>query len=81
MMFATKHPVGVLVLCVATLYALILLMSVSLPLAFIVACLIGAALLAIYFFDGLALYVSLDCRDGRHSSCDGCWCADCPHVP
>lgn len=81
MIFATKHSVGVLVLFVATLYALILLMSVSLPLAFIVACVIGAALLALFFREGRALYVSLDCRDGRHSSCDGCWCADCPHVP
>lgn len=79
-MFATKHPVGVLVLFAATLYALILLMSVSLPLACIVACLIGAALLGLYFAAGCALYVSLDCRDGRHGACDGCWCADCPDI-
>ncbi|MBD8218248.1 hypothetical protein IFU40_06320 [Microbacterium sp. CFBP 13617] len=76
-----KHPVGALVVFIATLYALILLMSVSPLLAFIVACIIGLALLVVYIVEGLALYISFDCHDGRHSACDGCWCAHCPHIP
>lgn len=81
MILIGKHPVGALVALIATLWALVLILSVSPLLAFVVACVIGAALLTLYVFEGLALYISLDCRDGRHSACVGCWCADCPHTP
>lgn len=81
MIFAAKHPVAVLTLFFATLYALILLMAMSPLLAFAVAAVVGIALFLLYLVEGLAPYVSLDCRDGRHAACVGCWCADCPHTP
>lgn len=81
MISAVKHPVTVLAVFIATLCALILLMAISTLLAFAVAAAIGSALFLLYLVEGLALYVSLDCRDGRHAACVGCWCDDCTHTP
>jgi hypothetical protein len=79
--FAAKHPVAVLAMFFAALYVLVLLMAISPLLAFAVAAAIGIALFLLYLVEGLAPYVSLDCRDGRHAACVGYWCTDCPHTP
>lgn len=76
---AEKHPVGTVAVFFASLVALILLLGVSVWAAFMVALVIGAVLGVAYVVDVSSPYLTLDCRDERHGSCDECWC-EC-HVP
>ena len=76
---AERHPVGAVAVFVAALVALIVLVGWNVWAAFAVAVVIGVALSVAFVVDVSAPYVTLDCRDERHGSCDECWC-DC-HAP
>ncbi len=79
LIWAEKHPVATLVVFFGFLYGLVLLAGVNVWVAFTVAVLVGLGLTLAFVIDVSAPYLTLDCRDEHHGTCEECWC-EC-HAP
>lgn len=78
-LMSSRHPFAATGLFALALVGLMAVTAVNPAVAIILATAAGTTLMVAYYRHGSAMYVSLDCADGHHAACAGCWCDTCPH--